>query len=208
VKLGELARDTGVSTATIKYWIREGILPPGALRNQTTAVYGPAHADRIRLIRTLREQFDLPIGEIRELTRLIDDPAVPLLSVLESCQLIATGLRPAAPSPAARARVDEVIARAGWPAVPSVARDALAAELDCDGREVPIERLVQYARALGPFAEHDVRLVQPGGPGARSRDAVARDLLVGAAQQVRLLLAMNQLAHTSAAIAHADERRA
>ena len=33
MKLGELAAATDTSTATIKYYIREGLLPPGAKKN-------------------------------------------------------------------------------------------------------------------------------------------------------------------------------
>lgn len=59
MKLGELAAATDTSTATIKYYIREGLLPPGAKKNQTTSVYGPAHRERLELISALRVLHDL-----------------------------------------------------------------------------------------------------------------------------------------------------
>ncbi|WP_420840143.1 MerR family transcriptional regulator [Corynebacterium meitnerae] len=59
MKLGEHAAATDRSTATIKYYIREGLLPPGAKKNQTTSVYGPAHRERLELISALRVLHDL-----------------------------------------------------------------------------------------------------------------------------------------------------
>ena len=40
MKLSRLAELSGVSTTTLKHWIRVGIMPAGRLRNVTTAVYG------------------------------------------------------------------------------------------------------------------------------------------------------------------------
>lgn len=200
MKLQELSRRTGASIPTLKFWMRERILPAGALRNQTTAVYGEQHVERVELIQTLRAEFDASIAEIRELTSAIDDASVPLLEVMERCQLIATGLRAGDDDAEDAARVDEVLRAAGWPEVSSVARSALAgaiAQAQRLGTAFSAEDLVEYARALSGIAARDVAAIRPGG----SRDAVARNLLRGAAAQARVLLAMNQLAHTSAAIA-------
>ncbi|GGA55456.1 hypothetical protein GCM10011490_01660 [Pseudoclavibacter endophyticus] len=234
MKLRQLAERTGASTATIKYWIREGIVPPGTLRNQTTAEYGTPHVERVELVRTLRGHFDLSIAEVRRLTSMIDDERAPVLGIMEACQLIATGLRrPEAPVEARHADlVGEVVRGADWPDVASVARDALAEALhvaEAAGFAIPAERLAQYAASLAEIAERDIEVVRrftaepsravAGGRPARqggatseqdtwkpSRDVVATRMLRGAHVQVQLLLAMNQLAHTSAAIrAHRDD---
>ncbi|MGW9112595.1 MerR family transcriptional regulator [Microbacterium sp. NPDC055683] len=198
MKLSELSLRSGASVPTLKYWMREGILPPGALRNQTTAVYDERHRERVALIRTLREDFDLPIVRIRRLVSLIDDPGVPLLDVMQECQLIAVGLAPGGDGDDS-GPVRSVIRDLGWPDAASIARDALASALDDAVRAgVPFstETLTAYGRALAPFAAADIAVIHPEG----SRDAVARGLLRGAAAQARVLLAMNQLAHTSEAI--------
>ncbi|MGO2111564.1 MAG: MerR family transcriptional regulator, partial [Pseudoclavibacter sp.] len=167
MKLAHLSERSGASTATIKYWIREGMLAPGRLRNQTTAVYDASHLERIELIRTLRERFDLPIAEVRRVTSLIDDPSVSLLDVMEACQLIATGLRhPERAAPGTHAdAVDEMVRRAGWPDVPTVARDAMAEairEAADAGFAVSSERLASYATGLFEIAAHDVGYVRRG----------------------------------------------
>lgn len=43
MRLAELSRRSGVSTATIKYYLREGLLPPGRQVNPTTAEYDDGH---------------------------------------------------------------------------------------------------------------------------------------------------------------------
>lgn len=221
MKLKELSERTGASTATLKYWMREGVLPPGTLRNQTTATYEEAHVERVELVRTLRERFDLPMARIRRLTRLIDAPDEPLLHVMEECQLIAMGSAgggaeagptgesgpEATRSVAGQAElVERLISATGWPRLSSVARQVLIEALrdaEAFGYPFSLDDLTEYARALGGFAANDIAVIRPEG----SRDAVARNLLLGASSQARVLLAMNQLAHTSAAVAATEEMR-
>lgn len=204
MRLRELAERTGAAIPSIKFWIREGILPAGTLRNQTTAVYDDRHVERIALIVTLRDDFALPIAGIRDLTAVIDSPHEPLVHVMERCQVIATGISAdgviAARESGHASRVDEVIENVGWPDVPSVARDALAAALrhaEDIGVEFDAEGLTRQAEALRAIAIADLASIRPEG----TRDAVARNLLLGAAAQNRVLTAMNQLAHASAALA-------
>lgn len=204
MKLRELSDRTGAPVTSIKFWIREAILPAGALRNQTTAVYDDAHIERIELILTLRDSFGLPVTRIRELTSLIDDPAVPLLDVMEHCQLVATGLSAegagAARASGHAAQVDAMVRSVGWPDASSVARDALAVALHDAGSagvSFDADLLLQHAEALSTIAGADIVSIRTDG----SRDTVARNLLLGATAQNRVFNAMNQLAHTSAAIA-------
>jgi DNA-binding transcriptional MerR regulator len=53
VRISELSRRSGVATATIKYYLREGLLPPGRATAATQAEYGESHVQRLRLIRAL-----------------------------------------------------------------------------------------------------------------------------------------------------------
>lgn len=43
MRLAELSERSGVSTATIKYYLREGLLAPGRQINATTAEYDEEH---------------------------------------------------------------------------------------------------------------------------------------------------------------------
>ena len=53
MRLAELSERSGVSTATIKYYLREGLLPPGRQINATTAEYDEEHLRRLRLVRAM-----------------------------------------------------------------------------------------------------------------------------------------------------------
>lgn len=200
MKLAELAHRTGASKAAIKYWIREGVLPPGRLRNQTTAVYDERHVERVALIQTMRAEFDASIERIRDLTALIDASGTPVVDVMQACQLIATGLAADEEPPAWFAQqVDELNRRAGWPQVDSVAARALAAALAASARGgfvYELDQLAEYARGLAPLADGDIDSIRPDA----TLDVMARNLLIGAATQNRMFAALNQLAHTSAAV--------
>lgn len=64
MRISELSRRSGVRVGTIKYYIREGLLPAGERTAQTQAEYGPSHLARLELIRALREGADLSIATL------------------------------------------------------------------------------------------------------------------------------------------------
>jgi DNA-binding transcriptional MerR regulator len=66
MKIGELAKRAGVSIATIKYYIREGLLPPAPVKTgRTMGYYDHDYLERLLLIRRLRETQFLPVRVIR-----------------------------------------------------------------------------------------------------------------------------------------------
>ena len=54
MKIGELAKATGTQTETIRYYEREGLLPPPARGDNNYRHYDAAHAERLTLIRQAR----------------------------------------------------------------------------------------------------------------------------------------------------------
>ena len=48
MRLAELSARSGVPRSTIKYYIREGVLPSGAPEARNQASYGPEHLERLR----------------------------------------------------------------------------------------------------------------------------------------------------------------
>lgn len=75
-RIGGLAAQSGVPIPTIKYWIREGLLPPPSTKTgRTMAYYDDAYLERVRLVRALREQHFLPVRVIRE---VLADRAEPI----------------------------------------------------------------------------------------------------------------------------------
>jgi DNA-binding transcriptional MerR regulator len=66
LRIGELAGRAGVSVATIKYYIREGLLPPPPVKTgRTMGYYDEQYLERLRTIRALREEHYLPVRVIR-----------------------------------------------------------------------------------------------------------------------------------------------
>ncbi|MEU6771982.1 MerR family transcriptional regulator [Streptomyces sp. NPDC046759] len=76
MRLAELSRRSGVSTATIKYYLREGLLPPGRQINTTTAEYDDEHLRRLRLVRAMIQVGGLPVATVREVLRNVDDDSL------------------------------------------------------------------------------------------------------------------------------------
>jgi DNA-binding transcriptional MerR regulator len=76
MRLAELSRHSGVSTATIKYYLREGLLPPGRQINATTAEYDEEHLRRLRLVRAMIQVGRLPVSTVREVLGHVDDDSL------------------------------------------------------------------------------------------------------------------------------------
>jgi len=66
VKIGELARRAGVPVATIKHYLREGLIAPARKSGRTMSWYDPALVERIRSIKELQRRQFLPLDIIRE----------------------------------------------------------------------------------------------------------------------------------------------
>jgi DNA-binding transcriptional MerR regulator len=72
LRMGELAEASGVSAATIKHYLREGLLPEPVKTSRNMAYYPAEFVDRIRLIKQLQEERYMPLRVIKDL--LDEDP--------------------------------------------------------------------------------------------------------------------------------------
>ena len=83
--IGALARRMQCQTETIRFYEREGLLPPPARSGGNYRLYGKPHVERLAFIRRCRS-LDMTLDEIRVLLQLRDRPAdncVEVNSVLE-----------------------------------------------------------------------------------------------------------------------------
>ncbi|MGV9556171.1 MerR family transcriptional regulator [Streptomyces sp. NPDC003401] len=76
MRLAELSERSGVSTATIKYYLREGLLSPGRQVNATTAEYDEEHLRRLRLVRAMIQVGGVPVATVREVLGHVDDDSL------------------------------------------------------------------------------------------------------------------------------------
>lgn len=72
MRIAELSRRSGETVPTIKYYLREGLLPPGEPVARNQARYGERHVARLRLVRALREAGGLSVAAAGELVRTLD----------------------------------------------------------------------------------------------------------------------------------------
>ncbi|MEO8700373.1 MAG: MerR family transcriptional regulator [Kofleriaceae bacterium] len=66
IRIGELARRSGVAMATLKFYLREGLIEPVRKSGRTMSWYDPALVARIHTIRELQQRQFLPLEVIRE----------------------------------------------------------------------------------------------------------------------------------------------
>ena len=74
MKIGALAEATGTAVGTIRFYERQGLLPPPARAENNYRIYLPAHAERLVFIQQCRN-LDMTLDEIRTLIALRDAPA-------------------------------------------------------------------------------------------------------------------------------------
>src|SRR5687768_16016658 len=157
--IAELSRRTEVPVATIKYYLREGLLAPGEAVGATRSRYDEAHVRRLRLIRALVESGGLSLARVRSVLAEVDEESRELHDVLGAAHgaLIPDDLTATVES---RLRVDELIADRGWLVyTESQDRILLAGALDAlekVGYHLDDELLETYASAAAQVAEAEV----------------------------------------------------
>jgi DNA-binding transcriptional MerR regulator len=195
MRVSELVARTGVPLASVKYYLREGLLPPGRATGATQAVYGEEHVRRLELIRVLLDVVGLSVQRTRTVLGVIDEPGD---SVYE-----AIGRAVAALPPTAEPREDYPRARAllqrngqvydpGYAAVAQLERALEAA--DAAGIPYSDDHLDAYVRGLRIVAEADLAQVPRDSAAAATEYAV-----LGTAVGDPLVVALRRLAHQHAA---------
>lgn len=66
LRIGELAKRSGVSIATLKHYLREGLIAPTRKTGRTMSWYDPSLATRVQAIKELQQRQFLPLDLIRE----------------------------------------------------------------------------------------------------------------------------------------------
>jgi len=69
MKISELVKRTGVPKETIHFYIREGLLRKPRKSGVNSAEYGERYVDQIQLIKDLRDNYYLPIPEIKKVVK-------------------------------------------------------------------------------------------------------------------------------------------
>ncbi len=194
----ELADRSGVSVASIKYYLREGLLEPGTATGVTSARYDERHVERLRLIRVLREVGDVPVARIAGVVRAVQDRDLSLNEVLCTAH-DALGPEPPADAGDARAgarrEVLEHLRAAGWnisdgaPALDALAGALLGVRSLIDPAIGPaiFDRHLTSAFELASFELDSISA-------ERGRDSAVRQIIVGTIVFEEALVALRRLA--------------
>ncbi|MBG0815835.1 MerR family transcriptional regulator [Planomonospora sp. ID82291] len=202
MRISQLSAASGVPIPTIKYYLREGLLPAGEQTSATRAEYGERHLRRLRLIRALLEVGHLSIAAIRKVVAAVEDEGMDLHLVLGTAHYAISPPVEAHPDDAewrrARAEADRLVADLGWQVdAAAPARDELAqAVLTLDRLGLPAtgDALRPYAEAaMRLVSEHEIRTI----PADRTREEAVEALVVGTVVKGRVLDVMRRLAQES-----------
>ncbi len=194
MRIAELSRRTGVTSASIKHYVREGLLPAGERIGYNQTAYDESHAGRLHLIRALLDTGGLSVSATRAVLAAIDDERLPVGRVLATAQ-DAVSRTDADPSPGALARVRSVAADRGWtvsddnPGVRQCA-EVLDRFADID-REDLGGMLERYADPVLDIARGDLRAVADD---RGDRDRMAETVAVGTALGDAMLAGLRRMA--------------
>ena len=197
MRMAELSAQSGVPVATVKYYLREGLLPPGERTSPNQARYSAAHVQRLRLIKALTDVGGLPLASVGVVLSAIDGDETPHRT-LGIVQEELAGPAPRVSDEAAEwaaGRLETLARRHGWKWHPSggrtvdnlVAALATAKEL---GHEKLTERLDEQAELAMRVAEIDVEVVA----GLTSVDRIIEAGLVGTVLGDRIFTGLRHLA--------------
>jgi DNA-binding transcriptional MerR regulator len=88
LKISELADAADVPVATVRHYLREGLLPEPVKTSRNMAYYPPQFAERIRLIKQLQEERFMPLRVIRELLDAADGDVERLRALAETGDML------------------------------------------------------------------------------------------------------------------------
>jgi DNA-binding transcriptional MerR regulator len=200
MRISQLSAESGVPIPTIKYYLREGLLPQGEATSATRAEYGERHLRRLRLIRALLEIGRLPVAAIRKVVAAVEDEETPLHRMLGTVHYaIGPEVEPHPDTPEwqqARADVDALIAELGWTVTPAApTRDELAQTvltLRRLGAGPTREGLLAYAQLAQRLVhEREMSTIPFEGP----RDAAAEALVIGTVLYGKAFDVLRRMAH-------------
>ncbi len=194
----QLSEAAGVSVASIKYYLREGLLPAGDPNAEHRAHYDATHLERLRLIRALRDVGSLPIATIAAVFQAMDAGGRPFSVVSKALDAMAWSTpKRSRQLEQARTELLEMLASIGVEARPNSGAmldlaTALVQLREVRG-ELPVELLLPYARSARALAKLETDANQHVFSGDTS--TLLRTVVLGTVLFEPVLLALRRLMH-------------
>lgn len=196
MRMAELSERSGIPTATIKYYLREGLLRPGHRVTATQSTYDDEHLRRLRLVRALIQVGRMPVATAREVLTAIEDESIDHHTRLGAAirALPGDGALDAAfeadeldeETEAARRRAEELFEELGWTHATEVGPTEAAyrvlvgaiAGLTRTGYPCELADLLPYGRLTDQLSVTDIDMVERyGDPYEQVEAAVALTVL-------------------------------
>ena len=204
MRIAELSRQSGVPVPTIKYYLRENLLPPGELSSPNQASYGEHHLRRIRLIRALVDLAQVPVARVKEVLEALDSDTMSLHDQIGRAHRAITPQRQLSSDSDARsaaaAQVDELIKSRGWSVEPDAPALATLVETIAALRSLDQDHLAgfldSYADAVEKFTELEVAAVTSRAD-RTTPDQIAESVVIGTILGEILIASLRLLAQES-----------
>lgn len=195
MRISELSTETGVPVATIKYYLREKLLPEGERSSPTQASYGVAHVQRLGVIRALVDA-GVGIAGVRKVVGVLEEPPENPYDLLGAANAAVT---PAIVGDPDLTEATALLERMGgspekcFPDQLAAVAHALST-LERAGFTVPEPVMASYLEHLSAIAEAELAAT----PDTSIEDAV-RYVVLGTALVEPLILALRRVAEQVAA---------
>ncbi|MBM7491508.1 DNA-binding transcriptional MerR regulator [Micromonospora luteifusca] len=201
MRIAELSRRSGVPVPTIKYYLREGLLPPGELTSPNQARYEERHLRRLRLIRALIELAQLPVASVKIVLEGFDSDARPLHERIGAVHRAITPHHQVTADDdvraAAAAQVRELVERRGWAVEPDAPAITTLIETITAMRALGQDRLTGHLDAYAEAVERFTDLELAAVTSYAEPDQVAESVVIGTILGETLIAALRLLAQES-----------
>ncbi len=197
MKISELSQRTGISVASIKYYLREGLMPPGVSAASNQADYTDEHVRRLRLVRALLDIGELPVAGVRGVLAAVDDDST---SIHDAFGAVMHGLGVPPPAPqtnelsTALADVNQWLRRRKWTIKPSSPARHTLAQLIVTLRQFDFPASMTDFDAAADAAEQSAQFEVAWALGQPDRTAAVETMLIGTVVHERVLAEVRRLA--------------
>lgn len=208
MRISELSRRSGVPVATIKFYLRDGILHDGRRTSATQSSYDDSHVARLKMVRALVGVGGMSLARVKAIIAVIENPPETMHELLGPASLAGRAsdvdcvdLDESDPDATGHARVHRLLRGWGWDPEESYCgthlemADALDA-IEDSGFALSDLALDDYREHLGAIAAHEVSRTP-----TTSSEAAVRYVALGVPLVEPLLLTIRRLGHQHASAA-------
>lgn len=202
MRISELSAQTAVPVATIKYYLRERLLPEGERVSTTQATYDAAHVRRLRVVRALIES-GVSVAETRSVVEALDHPPENPHDLLGAAHAAIT---PVPDGEWDLAAAERLVTGLGWRAGMCDEHVLIGVARALDGLEragfqVPDEVMPVYLEAI-----RDIGRAEIAGVPTDSIESAVRYVVLGSVLVEPLLLALRRVAEQVASAERFGDR--